>query len=359
MAFTYFFRDQQTLDLIVQHVIPTLKQHTYINIWDAGCAMGPEAYSLAMMLRENMGPFLFRNVRIYATDIDESGEFGETIARGVYAQRGVQRIPPALLEKYFTQVAGDTGDPHYQISAEMRKAVHYQRHDLLSLRPIRDGLGLIVCKNVLLHFTPEAREAVLHMFHAALAADGYLVVEQTQKLPDALSGHFEPVTGAGQVFRRMQNAECRSSEPANLWANESANQRIGESANSEWGMAKSRFPFPVSPSVSPIQHPTSKITITPDAAFTKVSQYLWINLDLEGRRLGKARVDVNGDCLTIYSLVVYPEFQNQGYARQAVNAFQAAYRAIVADCVRPEARDFWQKLGFIADQSGNYVWYSA
>ncbi len=337
MAFTYFFRDQQTLDLIAQYVIPTLKLHTYINIWDAGCAMGPEAYSLAIILRENMGPFLFRNVRIYATDIDESGEFGETIARGVYAQRGVQRIPPALLERYFTQVDGSADEPHYQISEEMRKAVHYQRHDLLALCPIREGLGLIVCKNVLLHFTPEAREAVLRMFYAALAADGYLVMEQTQKLPDALSAHFEPMTGAGQVFRK------KAGERVSVQAGE----RI---TNYELRIADYEFP------ISKIQHPTSKITITPDAAFTRVSQYLWVNLDLADRRLGKARVDVNGDCLTIYSLVVYPEFQNQGYARQAVSAFQTMYRAIVADSVRPEARDFWQKLGFTADQSGNYVW---
>ncbi len=79
-------------------------------------------------------------------------------------------------------------------------------------------------------------------------------------------------------------------------------------------------------------------------------------MELGDRRLGKARVDVTGDRLTIYSLLVYPEFQNQGYARQAVNVFQAAYRAIVADSVRPESRDFWQKLGFIPDQSGNYIW---
>ncbi len=259
MAFTYFFRDQQTLDLVVRCVIPTLKLHTYINIWDAGCAMGPEAYSLAMVLRENMGPFLFRNVRIYATDIDESGEFGQTIARGVYAERGVQRIPSDLLAKYFTPVAGASSEPHYQISEEMRKAVHYQRHDLLTLRPAREGLGLIVCKNVLLHFTPEAREAVLRMFHAALAADGYLVMEQTQKLPEALSAHFESVTGAGQVFKKK--AGERISESVNERVSESASERISESANRRIANGEShhhvsRFTFHV-------PNPKSKSSPTP------------------------------------------------------------------------------------------------
>ena len=54
MAFTYFFRDVQTLELVRDHVLPFLKTRRYINIWDAGCAMGPEPYTLAIILRESM-----------------------------------------------------------------------------------------------------------------------------------------------------------------------------------------------------------------------------------------------------------------------------------------------------------------
>ena len=72
MAFTYFFRDQEILDLVVRWALPDLRTRMYLNIWDAGCAMGPEPYSLAMLLRENMGQFYFRNVRIFASDIDDN-----------------------------------------------------------------------------------------------------------------------------------------------------------------------------------------------------------------------------------------------------------------------------------------------
>jgi len=65
MAFTYFSRDMQTLEAVVEYALPVLKGHRYIHIWDAGCAHGPEPYSLAMLIRENMGRFLFRNVRIH------------------------------------------------------------------------------------------------------------------------------------------------------------------------------------------------------------------------------------------------------------------------------------------------------
>ena len=152
MAFTYFFRDKQILDLVAQYVIPDLKTRMYLNVWDAGCAMGPEPYSIAIMFRENMGHFLFRNVRIYATDIDESGQFGQTIERGVFPETMVKRIPPDIFDKYFAPVARPNGkEGHFEISDELKRAIRFQRHDLLSLKPVREEFGLIVCKNVLLH----------------------------------------------------------------------------------------------------------------------------------------------------------------------------------------------------------------
>ncbi len=67
MAFTYFFRDLQTLDMIRDHALPHLRTRRYIHVWDAGCAMGPEPYSIAIILRENMGQMIFRNVKIHAS----------------------------------------------------------------------------------------------------------------------------------------------------------------------------------------------------------------------------------------------------------------------------------------------------
>ena len=144
VAFTYFFRDMETLELIAGEVLPTLRGYRYIRIWDAGCAHGPEAYSIAITLRENMTHFLFRNVRIHATDIDTSGRFGGTITEGIYPEDELKRIPRGLREKYFTA----TGEPgHYGIDDEIRSRVEFTRHDLLSLKLIRAGFGLVVCRS--------------------------------------------------------------------------------------------------------------------------------------------------------------------------------------------------------------------
>ncbi len=321
MAFTYFFRDKQTLDLIAEHVIPELKRHMYINIWDAGCAMGPEPYSLAITLRENMGPFLFRNVRIHATDIDESGDFGDTIAYGVYGERGVQRVPPELLERYFLPVPARNGNEKlYQISAEMRKAVTFQQHDLLSLTPIRDGFGLIMCKNVLLHFKAKERVAVINMFYDALSQGGYFVTEQTQKLPAEVQHLFEAASSAGQVFRKVEQGKA----------------------------VVIRKPAPLVT--------TSALRIVPDRAFSSVSKYTWLNIEDQGRRLGKIRAHIDNQTLIIYSLSIFPEFQGNGCAQEAVKMFQQTYDQIIADTVRATARGFWEKMGFSDEKNGNYVW---
>jgi chemotaxis protein methyltransferase CheR len=199
MAFTYFFRDKDTLDMIAEYAVPELKQRRYIDIWDAGCAMGPEPYSLAIILRENMGKFLFRNVRIVASDIDES-DFGTTIREGKYPWEQIQRIPDEIRERYFTP----NGSPDvFIISEEIRNQVAFQRHDLLTLQPVRTDFGLILCKNVLLHFNEKERIEVIRMFHGALQPGGFLGLEQTQKIPHEVAGLFVPVVNNAQLFRKV------------------------------------------------------------------------------------------------------------------------------------------------------------
>jgi chemotaxis protein methyltransferase CheR len=78
MAFTYFFRDSHTLELTVKHMAPEVMGRSRIRIWDAGCAMGPEPYTLAILCAENLGKFAFKNLSIQATDVDEANNFGHS-----------------------------------------------------------------------------------------------------------------------------------------------------------------------------------------------------------------------------------------------------------------------------------------
>jgi len=200
MAFTFFFRDLPALHAIRDHVIPELKKNSHINVWDAGCAMGPEPYSLAIIFKEALGYYEFKRLQICATDLDEeSHEFGNIIAKGVYPEETVKRIPKDIFEKSFT---GNNKPGHFQIADELMKCVSFQKHDLRTLQPIRDGFGLIVCKNVLLHLHEPERIDVIKMFHKSLIPEGFFVTEQTQKMPRETAHLFKQVISNVQLFQR-------------------------------------------------------------------------------------------------------------------------------------------------------------
>lgn len=199
MAFTYFFRDLQTLDAVRDYALPFLKTKKYIGIWDAGCASGQEPYSLSMILNEGMGYMLFRNVRILATDIDESNLFEKIIREGSYSREQIQRIPKDTFEKFFSP---DAREGYFVLNDEIKRPVTFQKHNLLSFEPPDKNFGLVVCKNVLLHFNEHQRVEVIRMFHDALTEDGFLVMEQTQKLPHDVNHLFEPVVSNAQLFRK-------------------------------------------------------------------------------------------------------------------------------------------------------------
>jgi len=202
MAFTYFFRDRQPLERAVDYLLPSIISSPRVRIWSAGSAMGPEPYTIAILLRERLGHHQFRNIRILASDIDISNNFGKTIMAGRYHTSDLQRLPPNIYERYFKP---DADDPEYSIiSSELRSVVEFHRHDLLTCEPVASGIRLIVCKNVLLHFTDEERIRVLTMFHGALCEDGIILNEHTQKMPAELEGMFEQVFTDAQIFRKRR-----------------------------------------------------------------------------------------------------------------------------------------------------------
>lgn len=203
MAFTYFFRDLQTLNTAVRYLAPFSAGSSKVRVWDAGCAMGQEPYSLAILLAEAMGRFAFRNIKIYATDIDGSNLFREIIESGTYLAEELERIPPDLFAKYFVPAKKDGC---FQIVDEVRNRMEFQRKDLLELQPPSEDISLVLCKNVLLHFQARERVEVIRMFHKALVPGGFFATEQTQKMPTEMEPFFEQVAPDCQMFRKIGGA---------------------------------------------------------------------------------------------------------------------------------------------------------
>ncbi len=202
MAFTFFFRDTQTLEYAVKILTPEVAGRSRIRVWDAGCAMGPEPYTLAILFAEEMGNFSFKNLYISATDIDETDQFGKIIQEAVYSEEETKRIPPAIFAKYFEVVEGDP--VRYRLKNLIRERIQFQKHDLLTLKPVGENYSLITCKNVLLHFQQNERIEVIKMFHKSLAPGGLFATEHTQKMPEELSHMFQQVVPDAQLFRKVE-----------------------------------------------------------------------------------------------------------------------------------------------------------
>ncbi len=199
MAFSFFFRDVPALDTAAKAMIEQTQGQTRVRVWVAGCAMGQEVYTLAILMAEKMNYFAFQNLIIYASDIEK--EFGDIVANGEYEWGDIERIPEEYRKKYFSP----TGRPDYHaISSTLRSRITFVHHDLLTLTPVCEEVNLIVCKNVLLHFQQDERIEVLRMFHRTLARGGILANENTQKMPQEVSGLFQQISNDSQVYRKIE-----------------------------------------------------------------------------------------------------------------------------------------------------------
>jgi two-component system CheB/CheR fusion protein len=200
---TGFFRDSEAWDYLRRDVLPALlaakNNGQRLRLWSAGCASGEEAYTLAMVLAELLGPTEFRDrVKIYATDVDE-----EALAHarhGSYSEREVRGVPPELLERYFDLVGG-----RYLVRQDLRRAVIFGRNDLVQDAPI-SRVDVLVCRNTLMYFTAETQSRILTRFHFALGAAGILLLGKAEMLLSH-GALFSPVDLRRRVFQRAARAD--------------------------------------------------------------------------------------------------------------------------------------------------------
>jgi two-component system CheB/CheR fusion protein len=195
---TAFFRDPEAWDFVKTDVIPRMlaerAPNDPIRVWSAGCASGQEAYTLAMLLAEALGPDDFRQrVKIYATDIDEEAL---TEARGAaYDAKAVESVPPDMLSRYFEQLNG-----RYIFRKDLRRAVIFGRNDLVKDAPI-SRVDLLVCRNTLMYLNAETQRNVVGRLHFALGPRGTLFLGHAEMLLSH-SDRFAPLSLRYRIFRK-------------------------------------------------------------------------------------------------------------------------------------------------------------
>lgn len=196
---TYFFRDRPTFDQLPEHVFPLLAERRAsrkrLQIWCAGCSTGQEAHSLAIQFADEPERWNGWSIDILGTDISNSAI--ATAKAGHYSQFEVQRgLSVNQMLQHFTETPSG-----WQIRNETRSMVRFQRHNVLDGPPASGSFDLILCRNVMLYFPPDARARAFSRLSQALAKDGILmlgagetVVGQTQQ--------FEPLPGRMSLYQR-------------------------------------------------------------------------------------------------------------------------------------------------------------
>jgi len=199
MAFTFFFRDRFILEALCNELAPKFKSQTTVKVWDAGCALGQEPYTFAIIMAEITGRKLFEKLKITATDLDPNDMFVPVIKSAVYRKYDLSRMPENILEKYFVQI----GDDDYQLIDWVKNSLTFYKQNLTHLEAINTNFDAIICKNVLLHLQYEERVNVINMFGKSLTADGLLLLEQTQHLPVECSNIFKKLTPDSSIYKKQ------------------------------------------------------------------------------------------------------------------------------------------------------------
>jgi chemotaxis protein methyltransferase CheR len=249
---TYFFRHPEQLDVIARHVLPALAgaaapgKRPTIDIWSAGCSTGEEAYSLAIIAAQAFRAGPTPAVHIAATDIDP--DVLRIAAAGVYG-RWSFRTPLGDLDPWFEGEAR-----HRRVVPAVAGQVTFSRDNLTcdNAGPppgLSGPPGLIVCRNVTMYLSEEARRRVAARFLRLLAPGGWLVVAPVE-LSSEVYQAFEPVVLDGLTFYRRPVRATTGLRPAAIVAAspiaESArNQRQGRSSTPGATTARSRAAAPL------------------------------------------------------------------------------------------------------------------
>jgi two-component system CheB/CheR fusion protein len=202
ISVTGFFRDTEAFAALAHRVFPAIfdgrRADDTVRIWVPGCATGEEAYSLAILAREQMADRNdARRVQIFATDIDDAAL---SVARGGrYPASMMASVSPERLARFFV-----TDGATYAVSQETRDLCVFSSHSVIRDAPF-SRIDLVSCRNLLIYMGGHLQEQVIPLFHYALRPRGYLFlgVSETTTRHDDL---FKPEDKAHRIFQRRDTS---------------------------------------------------------------------------------------------------------------------------------------------------------
>ncbi|MBL0421683.1 protein-glutamate O-methyltransferase CheR [Ramlibacter sp. AW1] len=198
------FRDPPYFLALREQVAPVLRTYPSIKVWVAGCSTGEEAYSLAILLREEG---LLPRTMLYATDINTA-----SLER---ARKGIYRLDSLQLFTHNYQRAGGKESfsnyytAHYGnavLDRELRESITFADHSLATDSVFAET-HLVSCRNVLIYFNRKLQDRALGLFHESLTHRGFLGLGSKETLEfSAWGSRFEPVARRERIYRKLKEA---------------------------------------------------------------------------------------------------------------------------------------------------------
>ena len=192
---TYFFRESDVLEQFRARVLPALASRDEIRIWSAACAGGDEAYTVAILIAETLGPAALRRSAILGTDI--SAPVIAEAEAGIFPAHRLEHVRSDLLDRWFLPV----GTGRFSVRPDLREACTFRQMNLKSLPyPFRKTFQVVFCRNVLYYFERRDQIATLQALYEVTEPGGWLVTSVTENIRD-FAHPWQPVSNG--LFRKV------------------------------------------------------------------------------------------------------------------------------------------------------------
>ena len=201
---TRFFRNRDTFEFLKSSVFPELlkrKVNGKIKIWSAGCAVGAESYSLAM-LAYKFFVSQRKDFTIYGTDVSQ--ELLLIAEKGIYAANYLAELNETEATEFFTR----RSDGYYCVKPHIKEKVKYSTQNLLSSQFLK-GMDLIVCRNVLIYIGRDTQIKIFDKFATSLNLNGFLVLGRTESMINFPNPSLQVFSPIHRIFQKIENTEIK------------------------------------------------------------------------------------------------------------------------------------------------------
>ncbi|MFR8682809.1 MAG: CheR family methyltransferase [Enterocloster sp.] len=194
--YTYFMREEAHFEFFTDVILPYLiqtKKDRVLSIWSAGCASGEEPYTISMILKEYLGSkAAMWDTRVLATDISQNAL--NAAANAVYDEFSAKSS--GRMEKQIFSLRRDSG--LFTVSPEIKSNVIFRTFNLMDPIKFRLKFDVIFCRNVMIYFDQDTKDALVNRFYNATNPGGYLLI-----------GHSESLNKNNTPYRYLKPATYR------------------------------------------------------------------------------------------------------------------------------------------------------